>query len=162
MSNPPMIWPRSCVRRFRSMPRSWLPPWPTGGPTVEVMGPVRYMPNRSSGKQGCAIAAAAAALGAKVTRVAGPVSLMTPKGVEGFNVESANDMAEVVRQTLPVDAAIMVAAVADWRPKEYRSEKMKKRGSGPHALVLEENPDILTNVGASDKRPTVEIGRAHV
>ena len=132
----------------------------TAGPTWEAIDPVRYIANRSSGKQGFAIAAAAAALGAKVTLVAGPVSLMTPKGVERVNVESANDMAEVVRQTLPVDAAIMVAAVADWRPKEYRSEKMKKRGSAPPALVLEENPDILTNVAASDKRPTLVVGFA--
>src|SRR3546814_5720518 len=85
---------------------------------------------------------------------------MTPKGVQRVNVESANDMAEVVRQTLPVDAAIMVAAVADWKPKEYRAEKMKKRGSAPPALILEETPDILTNVAASDQRPALVVGFA--
>lgn len=132
----------------------------TAGPTWEAIDPVRYIANRSSGKQGFAIAAAAAALGAKVTLVAGPVSLITPKGVERVNVESANDMADVVRQTLPVDVAIMVAAVADWRPKEYRGDKMKKRGSAPPALILEENPDILTNVAASDKRPALVVGFA--
>lgn len=132
----------------------------TAGPTWEAIDPVRYIANRSSGKQGFAIAAAAAALGAKVTLVAGPVSLKTPQGVDRVNVESARDMAEVVRNSLPADAAVMVAAVADWRPKEYRAEKMKKRGSAPPALVLEENPDILTNVAASDNRPPLVIGFA--
>jgi len=132
----------------------------TAGPTWEAIDPVRYIANRSSGKQGFAIAAAAAALGAKVTLVAGPVALKTPKGVERVNVESARDMAEVVRDSMPADAAVMVAAVADWRPKEYRAEKMKKRGSAPPALVLEENPDILTNVSASDDRPKLVVGFA--
>ena len=132
----------------------------TAGPTWEAIDPVRYIANRSSGKQGFAIAAAAAALGAKVTLVAGPVALKTPKGVERVNVESAADMSEAVKDAMPADAAIMVAAVADWRPKEYRGEKMKKRGSAPPALVLTENPDILTNVGASDKRPQLVVGFA--
>jgi len=132
----------------------------TAGPTWEAIDPVRYIANRSSGKQGFAIAAAAAALGAKVTLVAGPVALKTPAGVERVNVESARDMADVVRESLPADAAVMVAAVADWRPKEYRAEKMKKRGSAPPALVLEENPDILTNVAAADTRPALVVGFA--
>lgn len=132
----------------------------TAGPTWESIDPVRYIANRSSGKQGFSIAAAAAALGAKVTLVAGPVALKTPAGVERVNVESARDMAEAVRESLPADAAVMVAAVADWRPKEYRAEKMKKRGSAPPALVLEENPDILTNVSASDNRPPLVVGFA--
>ncbi len=132
----------------------------TAGPTWEAIDPVRYIANRSSGKQGFAIAAAAAALGAKATLVAGPVALKTPKGVDRVDVESAADMAQAVKDAMPADAAIMVAAVADWRPKEYRDEKMKKRGSAPPALVLTENPDILTNVGASDKRPTLVVGFA--
>ena len=132
----------------------------TAGPTWEAIDPVRYIANRSSGKQGYAIAAAAAALGAKVTLVSGPVSLKTPEGVDRINVESARDMADAVRHAMPADAAVMVAAVADWRPKEYRAEKMKKRGSAPPALVLEENPDILTNVAAADKRPTLVVGFA--
>jgi phosphopantothenoylcysteine decarboxylase/phosphopantothenate--cysteine ligase len=132
----------------------------TAGPTWEAIDPVRYIANRSSGKQGFAIAAAAAALGAKVTLVAGPVALKTPAGVDRVNVESADDMSEVVRDSLPADAAIMVAAVADWKPKEYRSEKMKKRGSAPPALILTENPDILTNVAASDDRPKLVVGFA--
>jgi len=132
----------------------------TAGPTWESIDPVRYIANRSSGKQGFAIAAAAAALGAKVTLVAGPVSLKTPEGVKRVNVESADDMSEVVRESLPADAAIMVAAVADWKPKDYRAEKMKKRGSAPPALILEENPDILTNIAASDERPKLVVGFA--
>jgi phosphopantothenoylcysteine decarboxylase/phosphopantothenate--cysteine ligase len=132
----------------------------TAGPTWESIDPVRYIANRSSGKQGFAIAAAAFALGAKVTLVAGPVALKTPKGVQRINVESAEDMSEVVRDSMPADAAIMVAAVADWKPKEYRSEKMKKRGSAPPALILTENPDILTNVAASDDRPSLVVGFA--
>ena len=132
----------------------------TAGPTWEAIDPVRYIANRSSGKQGFAIAAATAALGAKVTLVAGPVSLKTPDGVDRINVESAEDMSKAVKSSLPADVAVMVAAVADWRPKEYRGEKMKKRGSAPPALVLEENPDILTNVAVGDDRPQLVIGFA--
>ncbi|AOL22491.1 phosphopantothenoylcysteine decarboxylase / phosphopantothenate--cysteine ligase [Erythrobacter litoralis] len=132
----------------------------TAGPTWEAIDPVRYIANRSSGKQGFAIAAAAAALGAKVTLVAGPVSLRTPEGVTRVDVESAEDMAKAVKRALPADAAVMVAAVADWRPKEYRGEKIKKRGSAPPALMLTENPDILTNLAAGKDRPELVIGFA--
>ncbi|MEE4205220.1 MAG: bifunctional phosphopantothenoylcysteine decarboxylase/phosphopantothenate synthase [Erythrobacter sp.] len=132
----------------------------TAGPTWEAIDPVRYIANRSSGKQGFAIAAAAAALGAKVTLVAGPVALKTPEGVKRIDVESAEDMAEAVKKALPADAAVMVAAVADWRPKEYRSDKMKKRGSAPPALMLTENPDILSNLAGGKKRPELVIGFA--
>lgn len=132
----------------------------TAGPTWEAIDPVRYIANRSSGKQGFAIAAAAAALGAQVTLVAGPVSLKTPAGVTRIDVESANEMADAVKRALPVDVAVMVAAVADWRPKEYRSEKIKKRGSAPPALMLTENPDILTNLASGPRRPELVIGFA--
>ncbi|WAT16771.1 bifunctional phosphopantothenoylcysteine decarboxylase/phosphopantothenate synthase [Aurantiacibacter sp. MUD11] len=132
----------------------------TAGPTHEPIDPVRYLANRSSGKQGYAIAAAAAAAGAKVTLVSGPVHLRTPLGVERIDVESAEDMAKAVREALPVDAAIMVAAVADWRTKDYADVKIKKRGSAPPALVLTENPDILASVAASAKRPDLLIGFA--
>ncbi|GIX19395.1 bifunctional phosphopantothenoylcysteine decarboxylase/phosphopantothenate synthase [Erythrobacter cryptus] len=132
----------------------------TAGPTWEAIDPVRYIANRSSGKQGFAIAAAAAALGARVTLVAGPVALKTPAGVERIDVESARDMAEAVRRALPADVAVMVAAVADWRPKEYRAEKIKKRGDAPPALMLAENPDILTNVASAPNRPALVIGFA--
>ena len=132
----------------------------TAGPTWEAIDPVRYIANRSSGKQGFAIAAAAAALGARVTLVAGPVALKTPAGVKRIDVESAVQMSEAVRRSLPADVAVMVAAVADWRPKEYRGEKIKKRGDAPPALMLTENPDILTNIAGGPKRPELVIGFA--
>lgn len=132
----------------------------TAGPTWEAIDPVRYIANRSSGKQGFAIAAAAAALGARVTLVAGPVALKTPAGVSRIDVESAMQMADAVKRALPADVAVMVAAVADWRPKEYRGHKLKKRGDAPPALVLTENPDILTNVAAAPRRPELVIGFA--
>ncbi|WP_095011386.1 bifunctional phosphopantothenoylcysteine decarboxylase/phosphopantothenate synthase [Tsuneonella mangrovi] len=132
----------------------------TAGPTHEPIDPVRYIANRSSGKQGFAIAAAAAALGARVTLVAGPVHLQTPPGVDRIDVESAREMADAVKKALPADAAFMVAAVADWRSKDYKSEKMKKRGSAPPALLLAENPDILAIVAAGKQRPKVLIGFA--
>ena len=132
----------------------------TAGPTWEAIDPVRYIANRSSGKQGFAIAAAAAALGARVTLVAGPVALKTPAGVNRIDVESALQMSEAVKRALPADVAVMVAAVADWRPKEYRGEKIKKRGDAPPALMLTENPDILTNLASGSKRPALVIGFA--
>jgi phosphopantothenoylcysteine decarboxylase/phosphopantothenate--cysteine ligase len=132
----------------------------TAGPTWEAIDPVRYIANRSSGKQGFAIAAAAAALGARVTLVAGPVALKTPAGVARIDVESAVQMADAVRRALPADVAVMVAAVADWRPKDYRRDKIKKRGDAPPALMLTENPDILTNVAGAQRRPELVIGFA--
>lgn len=132
----------------------------TAGPTWEAIDPVRYIANRSSGKQGFAIAAAAAALGARVTLVSGPVSLRTPAGVKRIDVESAVEMAEAVKRALPADVAVMVAAVADWRPKDYRGQKIKKRGDAPPALMLTENPDILANVAGGTKRPELVIGFA--
>src|SRR5690606_13598015 len=98
----------------------------TAGPTHEPIDPVRYIANRSSGKQGFAIAAAAAAAGARVTLVSGPVTLATPPGVERIDVESAEEMAAAVKAALPADVAVMVAAVADWRVKDFAPEKIKK------------------------------------
>lgn len=132
----------------------------TAGPTWEPLDPIRYLANRSSGRQGFAIAAMAAAAGARVTLVAGPVSLPTPPGVERVDVESATEMAAAVKKGLPADIAFMVAAVADWRPKTAAREKMKKRGSAPPALVLTENPDILATVAGSRERPALLIGFA--
>ncbi|WP_325100096.1 bifunctional phosphopantothenoylcysteine decarboxylase/phosphopantothenate synthase [Aurantiacibacter sediminis] len=132
----------------------------TAGPTHEPIDPVRYLANRSSGKQGYAIAAAAAAAGAKVTLVSGPVNLRTPLGVDRIDVGSAQDMADAVKKALPADVAIMVAAVADWRPRDYIEKKIKKRGSAPPALILAENPDILAGVAASTDRPELLIGFA--
>jgi phosphopantothenoylcysteine decarboxylase/phosphopantothenate--cysteine ligase len=132
----------------------------TAGPTREPIDPVRYIANRSSGKQGFAIAAMAAAAGARVTLIAGPVHLPTPVGVDRIDVETAEDMAEEVRRALPADIAFMVAAVADWKSRHVAGEKMKKRGSAPPALILAENPDILAGTAAGRKRPTLLIGFA--
>lgn len=132
----------------------------TAGPTHEPIDPVRYIANRSSGKQGFAIAAAAARAGARVTLVAGPVSLPTPLGVERIDVETAREMAQAVRAALPADCAVMVAAVADWRTEDCAPEKMKKRGSAPPALRLTENPDILATIATGDRRPRLVIGFA--
>ena len=133
----------------------------TAGPTHEPIDPVRYIANRSSGKQGFAIAAAAAEAGAEVLLIAGPVELPTPPGVIRVDVETAVEMAEEVRQGLPVDAAIMVAAVADWRAADPAGQKIKKDGSGAvPPLALAENPDILAGVAKSPERPTLLIGFA--
>ena len=132
----------------------------TAGPTWEPIDPVRYIANRSSGKQGFAIAAMAAAAGARVTLVAGPVHLQTPIGVDRIDVESADEMADAVKKALPADAAFMVAAVADWKSRHVAGEKMKKRGSAPPALILAENPDILANTAAGKKRPALLVGFA--
>ena len=132
----------------------------TAGPTHEPIDPVRYLANRSSGKQGFAIAEAAANAGARVTLVAGPVQLETPPGVDRVDVETAQDMAAAVKKALPADVAVMVAAVADWRTRDVAGSKMKKRGSAPPALVLTENPDILATVATGAKRPGLLIGFA--
>jgi phosphopantothenoylcysteine decarboxylase / phosphopantothenate---cysteine ligase len=132
----------------------------TAGPTHEPIDPVRYIANRSSGKQGYAIAAAAAMAGARVTLVSGPVTLPTPPGVDRIDVETAEQMAAAVKKALPADAAIMVAAVADWRTLDFSGEKIKKRGSAPPALRLTENPDILATVASGRQRPKLLIGFA--
>jgi phosphopantothenoylcysteine decarboxylase/phosphopantothenate--cysteine ligase len=132
----------------------------TAGPTHEPIDPVRYIANRSSGKQGYAIAAAAARAGARVTLVSGPVALPTPPGVDRIDVETAREMAAAVKKALPADAAVMVAAVADWRTSDFYGEKIKKRGSAPPALMLTENPDILASVSAGKHRPALLIGFA--
>jgi len=132
----------------------------TAGPTHEPIDPVRYLANRSSGKQGFAIAAAAAEAGARVTLVAGPVQLDTPAGVERVDVESAVEMARAVDAALPADCAIMVAAVADWRVREARQSKIKKGDAGPPTLELAENPDILASLAAGPHRPPLLVGFA--
>ena len=130
----------------------------TAGPTHEAIDPVRYIANRSSGKQGFAIAGALAALGAEVTLVAGPVELATPEGVRRVDVVSAQDMADAVQSALPADAAVMVAAVADWRV-EAAPQKVKK-GKAPPTLTLTENVDILAAVAQGPNRPRLVVGFA--
>ncbi|BBD01981.1 MULTISPECIES: bifunctional phosphopantothenoylcysteine decarboxylase/phosphopantothenate--cysteine ligase CoaBC [Sphingobium] len=133
----------------------------TAGPTHEPIDPVRYIANRSSGKQGFAIAAAAAKAGARVTLVAGPVHLPTPAGVDRVDVETARQMLAAVEAALPADAAIMVAAVADWRTADAADQKLKKDGSGqPAPLALVENPDILATLGHHAQRPALLVGFA--
>jgi phosphopantothenoylcysteine decarboxylase/phosphopantothenate--cysteine ligase len=134
----------------------------TSGPTHEPIDPVRYLANRSSGKQGHAIAAAAAAAGARVTLVRGPVDLPDPPGVTSIHVETAREMLEAVEASLPADIAIMAAAVADWRPVSEAKDKIKKDGSGKApTLALSENPDILATIGRHHTlRPTLVIGFA--
>ena len=131
----------------------------TAGPTHEPIDPVRYIANRSSGKQGFAIAAALAELGADVRLVAGPVALPTPPNVTRVDVETAREMAHAVDAALPADAAVMVAAVADWRVDLAAGQKIKKGDAAP-ALALIENPDILADLGRSQHRPRLLVGFA--
>ncbi|HEY0132316.1 MAG TPA: bifunctional phosphopantothenoylcysteine decarboxylase/phosphopantothenate--cysteine ligase CoaBC [Allosphingosinicella sp.] len=130
----------------------------TAGPTHEPIDPVRVIANRSSGKQGFAVAAALGALGARVTLVAGPVALATPAGVERLDVETAREMEAAVAAALPADAAVLVAAVADWRVEPSPS-KLKK-AAGPPDLDWLPNPDILAGLAASPQRPPLLIGFA--
>ena len=130
----------------------------TAGPTHEAIDPVRFIANRSSGKQGFAVAGALAALGARVTLVSGPVALPTPPGCTRVDVESARDMAAAVDAAMPADIAVMVAAVADWRVEPVTA-KIKKQGAAP-TLTLVENPDILASVASGSRRPRLVVGFA--
>jgi phosphopantothenoylcysteine decarboxylase/phosphopantothenate--cysteine ligase len=133
----------------------------TSGPTYEAIDPVRFIGNRSSGKQGHAIAAAAAAAGAEVTLVSGPVALPDPAGVRVVKVESARDMLAAVEKALPADIAVFAAAVADWRVAQMQEQKIKKSGGKAPPLELTENPDILSTVARrSSGRPALVIGFA--
>ncbi len=133
----------------------------TSGPTHEPIDPVRYIANRSSGKQGHAIAAALARLGADVTLVSGPVTIADPAGVNTRHVERAEEMRDAVLSALPADIAVMVAAVADWRVAASAEQKIKKQpGEAPPPLQLAENPDILKTVGHHAQRPRLVVGFA--
>ena len=133
----------------------------TSGPTYEPIDPVRFIGNRSSGRQGHAIAQAAAGAGATVILVTGPVSLPDPPGMTVVHVESAREMQAAVAAAMPADAFISVAAVADWRVDHVETEKIKKGGGGPRMLRLVENPDILAEVSKQTMlRPAVVIGFA--
>lgn len=133
----------------------------TSGPTFEAIDPVRFIGNRSSGKQGHAIAAALAALGAEVTLVTGPVALPPPAGLRVVEVESAREMLAACQSGGRFDIAVCAAAVADWRPAQTSAEKIKKNGSAAPALTMTENPDILATLSqAGPDRPTLVIGFA--
>jgi len=171
LPEPPFIWGE--IEKLMDRPRPAPPPGVesgglagrhivvTAGPTHEPIDPVRYIANRSSGKQGYAIAGALAELGARVTLVSGPVALPTPRGVHRIDVESAREMAAAVDAALPADVAVMVAAVADWRAEGAAEQKIKKAGSAPPpTLVLTENPDILAGLATGPRRPRLLIGFA--
>jgi phosphopantothenoylcysteine decarboxylase/phosphopantothenate--cysteine ligase len=133
----------------------------TSGPTREAIDPVRYLSNHSSGKQGHAIAAALAALGAETVLISGPTQEPTPAGVRLVAIESAADMLAAAEANLPVDVAVMAAAVSDWRVETAASQKLKKDGKGPPALHLTENPDILATIAhRHNDRPALVIGFA--
>ncbi|MGZ8407127.1 MAG: bifunctional phosphopantothenoylcysteine decarboxylase/phosphopantothenate--cysteine ligase CoaBC [Caulobacteraceae bacterium] len=131
----------------------------TAGPTVEPIDPVRVLTNRSSGKQGYAIARALADLGAEVTLVSGPTALDAPPGVARVGVETAEEMLDACRAALPADIAVLTAAVADWRPESTAPSKIKK-GAGAPILRLAENPDILAALSKAKDRPAVVVGFA--
>jgi len=132
----------------------------TAGPTAEAIDPVRVLTNRSSGKQGYAIAQALAALGCEVTLVSGPTALAAPAGVRRVGVESAREMLAACEAALPADIAVCVAAVADWRPEELGASKIKKGSGPPPAIALVENPDILATLSKHASRPKLVVGFA--
>lgn len=133
----------------------------TSGPTHEPIDPVRYIANRSSGKQGHAIAQALARLGAAVKLISGPVTVPDPQGVEVIHVETAREMRDAVIAQLPADAAVMVAAVADWRTENSADQKIKKQsGEAAPSLQMVENPDILALIGHHALRPPLVVGFA--
>jgi phosphopantothenoylcysteine decarboxylase/phosphopantothenate--cysteine ligase len=133
----------------------------TSGPTNEPIDPVRYIANRSSGKQGHAIAAAAAAAGAEVVLVSGPVNIPDPPGVTVKKIETARQMLETVEKSLPADVAVFAAAVADWRAEQPSNSKIKKQAGRTPTLALTENPDILSTIAhRKSGRPRLVIGFA--
>jgi phosphopantothenoylcysteine decarboxylase/phosphopantothenate--cysteine ligase len=132
----------------------------TAGPTAEPIDPVRMITNRSSGKQGYAIAAALAALGADVVLVSGPTALPAPAGVRRVEVETAQEMLTACEAALPAEIAVCVAAVADWRPASVGAAKIKKGGGAPPAIALVETPDILAILSKNERRPRLVIGFA--
>jgi phosphopantothenoylcysteine decarboxylase/phosphopantothenate--cysteine ligase len=142
-------------------PLKWRHVLVTSGPTHEPIDPVRYIANRSSGAQGAAIAAALVQLGADVTFVTGPATVPAPAGVRAVRVETAQEMHDAVMAALPADAAVMAAAVADWRVASRSDQKIKKDGKGQPSLCFAENPDILAEVSQLKKgRPALVVGFA--
>lgn len=132
----------------------------TAGPTHEPIDPVRYIANRSSGKQGYALAKAAYAAGARVTLVSGPTNLEAPAGIDLVKVQTAKDMLTACQAALPADIGIFAAAVADWRAATPAEGKIKKEGSGAPELKLVENPDVLKTISMGAKRPRLIMGFA--
>ena len=162
LSEPPAILAAIDAMLNRPQPLSGRHILVTSGPTHEPIDPVRYIANRSSGRQGHAIAAALAALGARVTLVSGPVAVPDPAGVTVRRVETARQMMDACAEALPADAAVFAAAVADWRVADAGAHKLKKTpGGAPPALALIPNPDILASIAAAGPhRPRLVIGFA--
>ena len=162
LSEPPAILAAIEALLSRPQPLAGKHMIVTSGPTHEAIDPVRYIANRSSGRQGHAIAAALAALGARVTLVSGPVSVADPAGVTVRRVETARQMLEACTVALPADAAVFAAAVADWRVASAAGLKLKKTPDGaPPALALVPNPDILATIAAAGPlRPRLVVGFA--
>ncbi|HUN39759.1 MAG TPA: bifunctional phosphopantothenoylcysteine decarboxylase/phosphopantothenate--cysteine ligase CoaBC [Acetobacteraceae bacterium] len=162
MAEPPAI--RAAIESFFEAPKPLAGKHAlvTSGPTHEPIDPVRYIANRSSGRQGHAIASALAALGARVTLVSGPVSVPDPPGITLHRVETAAQMLAVCEEALPADVAVFAAAVADWRVANAATGKIKKQpGTAPPALELVPNPDILATIAAAGlRRPRLVIGFA--
>ena len=133
----------------------------TSGPTVEPLDPVRFISNRSSGKQGQAIAASLARAGAETIMISGPTGLAPPPGVKTIFVETAQEMLDACVNTLPADIAVCAAAVSDWRAADMAGQKLKKTGDGPPSIALAENPDILASLSTrNDSRPALVVGFA--
>lgn len=133
----------------------------TSGPTVEPLDPVRFISNRSSGKQGQAIAASLACAGAETIMISGPTGLAPPPGVKTIFVETAQEMLDACVNTLPADIAVCAAAVSDWRAADMAGQKLKKTGNGPPSIALAENPDILASLSTrNDRRPALVVGFA--
>ena len=162
LSEPAMILAAIEAMLGRAQPLAGKHVLVTSGPTHEPIDPVRYIANRSSGRQGHAIAQALAALGARVTLVSGPVSVPDPAGVSVHRVETAAQMLEACAAALPADAAVFAAAVADWRVASAAGLKLKKTPEGaPPALALVANPDILATIAAAGpRRPLLVVGFA--
>jgi len=160
MAEPPVIFEAIMNLLGSARPLAGKRAIVTAGPTAEAIDPVRLLTNRSSGKQGYAIAASLAALGAEVTLVSGPTALPTPAGVVRIDVESAREMLAASEAALPADIAVCVAAVADWRPESLGDRKIKKGDAGPPTISLTENPDILATLSKHARRPRLVIGFA--
>ena len=152
---------RAMLAAGRARPLAGLRVLVTSGPTHEPIDPVRFIGNRSSGKQGHAIAAACAGAGADVLLVSGPTAEPAPAGVETVRIETADEMLAACEEGLPADIAVCAAAVSDWKAAAARAQKLKKGGAGPPALELAENPDILARLSApGPRRPRLVIGFA--
>ena len=160
MAEPPVIFQAIMGMLGHARPLAGKRAIVTAGPTVEAIDPVRLLTNRSSGKQGYAIAASLTALGAEVTLVSGPTALATPAGLVRIDVESAREMLAACEAALPADIAVCVAAVADWRPESAGGKKIKKGDGGSPTITLTENPDILASLSKHARRPRLVIGFA--